>query len=78
MTTCTRCESTGFINMHQLPDDIAMLFDNSKDPHDYLLKWLYANLDNDIQVCDCCGDGENWYCEPGEHDRCVQPIFDCM
>jgi hypothetical protein len=22
---------------------------------------------HDVQVCDCCGDGETWYGEPGEH-----------
>lgn len=36
-------------------------------------EFLKKNLDlindenNDIQVCDCCGDGESWYGVPGEH-----------
>jgi hypothetical protein len=53
-------------------------FDNAKDPQKFLLRWLDHNTDNDVQVCDCCGDGESWYCEAGQHDRCIQPIFDCM
>jgi hypothetical protein len=28
----------------------------------------YCILQHDVQVCDCCGDGENWYGEPGQHD----------
>jgi len=22
---------------------------------------------HDVQVCDCCGDGDGWYGIPGEH-----------
>ncbi len=28
----------------------------------------YCMLQHDVQVCDCCGDGENWYGEPGCHN----------
>ena len=24
---------------------------------------------HDVQVCDCCGNGFEWYNEPGVHDR---------
>lgn len=78
MTTCTRCDTTGFLNICQLPENILEEFDNAEDPQEYLLRWLDHNHDNDVQVCDCCGDGENWYSEPGYHDRCTQPIFNCM
>jgi alpha-glucuronidase len=23
--------------------------------------------ESDVQVCDCCGNGEEWYGEPGHH-----------
>jgi len=28
----------------------------------------YCILKHDVQVCDCCGDGCEWYGEPGKHD----------
>lgn len=31
-----------------------------------LRQWALANP-GDFQVCDCCGDGQNWYGQPGEH-----------
>lgn len=81
---CTRCESTGFLNIHQLPSSLQ----EGLTPHDvpYLhshftiqltggewretvLKWIENNQDHDVQVCDCCGNGEVWWGEPGQHDR---------
>ena len=59
--TCTRCEGTGFLNTHQLPDSI-----DGYDT-DAVLKWMKENEDHDVQICDCCGDGEGWYGTPGEH-----------
>ncbi|MGI9493494.1 MAG: hypothetical protein ACR2QF_13940 [Geminicoccaceae bacterium] len=58
---CTRCEQTGFLNIEHVPQDIANL--------DVLaiLEWIKANSGHDAQVCDCCGDGEEWYGEPGKH-----------
>ena len=63
--TCTRCESSGFLNIHQIPEDICRLWDN--DGHEVIIEWMKSNTDNDVQVCDCCGDGEYWYGIPGEH-----------
>lgn len=36
---------------------------------------------HDVQVCDCCGDGTEWYNEPGEHlnhRKPGDPIPDCI
>lgn len=30
--------------------------------------YCMACHDSEVSVCDCCGDGENWYHEPGQHD----------
>ena len=68
--TCTRCDSTGFLNVHQLPDGFH---DDSDDPIGETLKWIEANEGHDVQVCDCCGDGEGWYAVPGEHYNADDP-----
>ncbi len=67
---CTRCEGTGFLNTHQLP------FTISDSDHEVILTWINANAndDHDVQICDCCGDGENWYGRPGEHYGPDDPI----
>lgn len=62
---CTRCDGTGFLNAHQLPED------NPPNGIEEILAWIEANDDHDVQVCDCCGDGESWYGTPGE-----EPIGD--
>lgn len=63
MTTCTRCESTGFLDIHQTPDG---LFDDGG--HQSVLKWIAEQTEpHDVQICDCCGDGAGWYGTPGEH-----------
>lgn len=61
MTTCTRCENSGFLNIHQLPDEI--------DGYDIeaVQAWMKENESHDVCICDCCGDGEGWYGEPGQH-----------
>jgi len=70
--TCTRCGGTGFLDYEQLPDDVLIQFD--KHGCDWLLDWLTKNgEDYDTQVCDCCGDGEGWYGEPGEHYNSDDP-----
>ena len=28
----------------------------------------YCVYSHGVQVCDCCGNGENWYNKPGTHD----------
>jgi hypothetical protein len=43
--------------------------------------WLDKNpsgTEHDIIVCDCCGDSDDWYSTPGEHDYDIQPVFNCM
>ena len=64
---CTRCEGTGFINLHQLPEV------NPPEGVDEILKWIDEHEEHDVQVCDCCGDGEWWYGEPGEHYHSGDP-----
>ena len=35
---------------------------------DVILAWISSHDNHDVQVCDCCGDGNNkWYGEPGSH-----------
>jgi len=62
---CTRCEGTGFINLHQIP---KAEFGKLKDALiEKIPKWMINNPDSDVSVCDCCGDGYEWYGVPGEH-----------
>ena len=60
-TPCTRCSGTGFLNIDQ-SDGATDGMDT-----DRITAWAEANQPNDITVCDCCGDGDNWYGTPGEH-----------
>lgn len=59
---CTRCEGTGFLNLHQVYDE-----DPSEVGPDVILRWIEEHTDHDVAVCDCCGDGDDWYGEPGQH-----------
>jgi hypothetical protein len=70
MTTCTRCQTTGFLNMHQVDDEIIKQFDASSDEK-IICKWVDENQPNDVCDCDCC-DGS------GEHDRTIEKFFNCM
>ena len=73
---CTRCEGTGFLNLGQIPDDEQPGEDD--DFHEFILMWIAAHDDHDVQVCDCCGDGEGWYDEPGQHSyRSDIPFPEC-
>jgi hypothetical protein len=58
---CTRCEGCGFLNAHQLPDEVDVADRGA------VLRWIRDNQAHDVVVCDCCGDGEHWYGVPGEH-----------
>jgi hypothetical protein len=62
---CTRCDGTGFLNLHQIPDSELYHLDSPEA----IAEWMERNQDNDVQVCDCCGNGEDWYGTPGEHDE---------
>lgn len=68
---CTRCENTGFLNLHQIGDPIDL------SNEDQILQWIKDNADHDVQVCDCCGDGEGWHGVPGEHYNNDDPRGDC-
>lgn len=73
--TCTRCGNSGFLNIDQLPDELSKLLDEL-GPEDFLnhaSRYLKDREDHDVQVCDCCGDGESWYGEPGEHYNSEDP-----
>lgn len=70
--TCTRCDGTGFLNMHQIPDNIRKLYDLNGDV-EMIIEWIADNEDHDVQVCDCCGNGENWHGVPGEHYNSEDP-----
>ena len=58
---CTRCDGTGFLNINQVPPSIA---DKGAEK---ILSWIGCATDHDVMVCDCCGNGEEWYGEPGQH-----------
>jgi hypothetical protein len=55
---CTRCEGTGFLNWDERCEFLSL---------EYSLQWISENPDTDMQICDCCGDGEQWYGEAGRH-----------
>lgn len=77
--TCTRCDSSGFLNIHQLPpaDSFTVpgiipvikpcgsILDSG---FQVVLAWMRIHPDTDVQICDCCGNGkDDWYGIPGEH-----------
>jgi hypothetical protein len=64
--TCTRCQGTGFLNLHQVDEATIKRFDETGD-HGIILQWIKDNENHDVSVCDCCGDTEGWYGTPGEH-----------
>jgi len=61
---CARCEGTGFLNLHQI---VPPIYVDAEGGCDAVLEWIKTHSDHDVQVCDCCGDGEVWHGEPGEH-----------
>jgi len=65
-TICTRCENTGFLNIDQVDDETMEQFADL-DNYDVINEWIQQHPDSDVQVCDCCGDGEDRYGVPGEH-----------
>jgi len=64
---CTRCEGSGFLNLHQVDLETADRFSVSGDP-EIILHWIDCNSNHDVSVCDCCGDGTTWYGLPGQHN----------
>jgi hypothetical protein len=65
---CTKCDGFGFWNYQDLPDDMLKALDDGK--LETIIDWLKNNHDCAAAVCDCCGDGEGWYGEPGLHRDC--------
>lgn len=65
---CTRCDGTGFLNLHQIPEDILRKAeDTGPFFHHMILLWISNHPDFDVSICDCCGNTKDWYGEPGEH-----------
>ena len=67
--TCTRCASSGFLNLDQIVDEVDV---DNMEP-ETILSWLELHNDNDVTVCDCCGNTEEWYGIPGEHYNTEDP-----
>jgi hypothetical protein len=60
--TCTRCGGTGFLNGAQVPDNV---FNSGIEATRH---WMITTpIAHDVQVCDCCGNGEEWHGQAGEH-----------
>jgi hypothetical protein len=78
---CTRCQGTGFLNIDHLTDEDRIYLD--KEGPENFLEWLELTGQmesgeeyEDVQVCDCCGDGESWHGVPGEHYNSEDPRGD--
>jgi hypothetical protein len=71
---CTRCNGTGFLNTHQLPEEVLVEYLQEYDT-EIIYEWMDNNV-SDVQVCDCCGDGEAWTYLPGLHY--VGEVHDCI
>lgn len=67
MLNCTRCETRGFLNLHQLDDEQMEAAEEAEDFHQHILEVHCHDENLDVCVCDCCGDGCGWYGTPGEH-----------
>jgi len=65
-TICTRCEGTGFLNLHQVPLEILAYAHRSGEVTG-ILEWIKKTPDTDSCVCDCCGDTDDWYGTRGYH-----------
>jgi hypothetical protein len=86
---CTHCQGTGFLNADQFPEGVleqgyeeayewlvsmnAWLADNCCSCHQMpTCNWCISQ--HDIQVCNCCGDGDYWYGDPGKHYGSDDPM----
>ena len=68
---CTRCEGTGFLNISQVPESEI----KHDDYHNSVLLWMLSQTEpHDVSVCDCCGNGDEWYGTPGEHYSRYDPV----
>jgi hypothetical protein len=65
--TCTRCQGTGFLNLDHVDQAVVKALDETVD-HEPILRWIRDQVaTSDVQICDCCGDGDLWHGERGEH-----------
>lgn len=88
MLPCTRCETWGFLSIEQVPDDIVdagheavLEWIELRDTHGPCACHIKAPCPacesvHDVSVCDCCGDTESWYGEPGFHYGPTDPAGD--
>ena len=68
---CTRCQTSGFLNLHLIPDDEVP--EEDENFFEAVKRWAKDHDEPDVQVCDCCGDGEEWHGVPGEHYNSEDP-----
>lgn len=74
--TCGHCESSGFVNLHQVDEATLFRFEATGD-HKVILDWIEAQVEpHDVQICGCCGHSDGWHGTPGEHTR-VGDGWDC-
>lgn len=71
---CTRCGGSGFLNLEQINPDVYGQDVCDCTDGDAILKWIATHDNHDVQVCDCCGDGKDWYGIPGEHYNPDDPV----
>ena len=66
-THCTRCDSTGYLNIEHVPDYIMQHAEHG-GYHSVIRLWIANDgQETDVVICDCCGNGEDWHGTPGEH-----------
>lgn len=66
---CNVCQGTGFKNIEQVPEELQ-----DKDV-EIIMKWIKEQTEpHDVEICNCCGDGDGWYGVPGEHYNSEDPI----
>lgn len=69
MLGCARCRQFGFLNLPFRNESFRRMLDrhhaDCQSFHAIVSEWLFPR--SGIRMCDCCGDGEDWYFEPGIH-----------
>ena len=56
------------MNLHQIDESEIKQIEASDNPVQGFLDWIESHEDHDVTVCTCCGNGDEWYGEPGSHD----------
>ena len=89
MIACTRCGGTGFLNNDQIPEELGGYPDKILEWLDETAAAQerlggcscfdhppcgFCMNQHEVQVCDCCGDGNAWYGEPGKHYGVDDPM----